>query len=423
MKVLVVGGGGREHALVWKIARSPRVTKIFCAPGNAGIAEHAECVGIKAEDIDGLLAFARANSPDLTVVGPEAPLAAGIVDAFEAAGFKIFGPGKEAARLEASKVFAKEVMQRYGVPTAAGKDFNRAEDAREYVRRLGGSCVVKADGLAAGKGVVVADSPAEAEAAVKTIMEEKAFGAAGERVIIEERLYGEEASVMALTDGETVLPLLPAQDHKPVFDGDKGPNTGGMGAYAPAPAVTAELLRRIEVEILVPTIRGLAAEGITYKGVLYAGLMLTAEGPKVLEFNVRFGDPEAQPLFCLLASDLLELMEAVLAGRLREMKPDWHPGAAVCVVLASAGYPGPSRKGDVISGLDNLPAGVVVFHAGTTLKNGRFATAGGRVLGVTGRGADVRDAIKATYKAVEKISFEGMHYRRDIGQKALKEQL
>lgn len=420
MKVLVVGGGGREHALVWKIAQSPVVKKVFCAPGNAGIAQHATCAGIKVEDIDGLLAFARSEGVDLTVVGPEAPLAAGIVDAFDAAGLKIFGPRREAARLEASKVFAKEVMLRHGVPTAKAAVFDAPGGAKEYVRRLGGPCVVKADGLAAGKGVIVAEGPAEAEAAIVEMMEAKAFGAAGARALVEERLCGEEASVLALTDGETVLPLLPAQDHKPVYDGDRGPNTGGMGAYAPAPVVTPELLSRIEQEILVPTVRGLKEEGITYRGVLYAGLMLTRDGPKVLEFNVRFGDPEAQPLLYLWAGDLVEALEAAASGSLRDVKLAWHPGAAVCVVLASAGYPGSYQKGYPINGLGNLPPDVIVFHAGTGLKNGEFVTAGGRVLGVTARGTDVYNAIRLAYEAVDRISFEGMHCRRDIGQKALR---
>ncbi|MEW6446823.1 MAG: phosphoribosylamine--glycine ligase [Bacillota bacterium] len=420
MKVLVVGGGGREHALVWKIAQSPRVEKVFCAPGNAGIARDAVCVGIKADDIEGLLAFARSEGVGLTVVGPEAPLAAGIVDAFESAGLRIFGPRREAARLEASKVFAKEVMLQYGVPTAKAAVFDSPGGAKEYVRRLGGPCVVKADGLATGKGVVVAEGPAEAEAAIAEMMEAKAFGAAGARVLIEERLYGEEASVLALTDGEAVLPLLPAQDHKPVYDGDRGPNTGGMGAYAPAPVVTAELLSRIEKEILIPTVRGLKARGVTYRGVLYAGLMLTPDGPKVLEFNVRFGDPEAQPLLYLWAGDLVEALEAVTSGNLQNVKLDWHPGAAVCVVLTSAGYPGGYQKGYVINGLADLPSDVMVFHAGTGLKDGAFVTAGGRVLGVTARGTDVYEAIRLAYQAVDRISFEGMHFRRDIGQKALK---
>ncbi|RPF47079.1 phosphoribosylamine--glycine ligase [Thermodesulfitimonas autotrophica] len=419
MKVLVVGGGGREHALVWKISQSPRVERIFCAPGNAGIAQHAACVGIKAEDVAGLLDFARREGIDLTVVGPEAPLSAGIVDAFEAAGLRIFGPRQAAARLEASKVFAKELMLKYGVPTAEAAIFDAPADAIRYVRARGGPCVVKAEGLAAGKGVVVADDPAAAEAAIRHIMEEKAFGAAGERVLVEERLAGEEASVLAFTDGETVLPLLPAQDHKPVFDGDKGPNTGGMGAYAPAPAVTPALLKQIETEILLPVVRGLRAEGIVYKGVLYAGLMLTTAGPRVLEFNVRFGDPEAQPLLYLLRSDLVAVMEAVLAGKLGEVKLDWHPGAAVCVVLAAAGYPGSYRKGDVIEGLEDVPPDAMVFHAGTAVVDGKLVTAGGRVLGVTARGPDVRAAIARAYAAVAKIKFAGMHYRRDIGQKAL----
>lgn len=419
MKVLVVGGGGREHALVWKISQSPRVEKVFCAPGNAGIAQHAVCINVKAEDIAGLLSFARSEGIDLTVVGPEAPLAAGIVDAFEAAGLRIFGPRQAAARLEASKVFSKELMRKYGVPTAEAAIFASPEAAKRYVWERGGPCVVKAEGLAAGKGVVVADDPAAAEEAIRLIMEERAFGAAGERVLVEERLTGQEASVLAFTDGELVLPLLPAQDHKPVFDGDKGPNTGGMGAYAPAPVVTPALLKQIEAEILLPTVRGLRAEGIIYKGVLYAGLMLTPAGPRVLEFNVRFGDPETQPLLYLLQSDLVAVMEAVLEGRLAEVKLDWYPGAAVCVVLAAEGYPGSYRKGDVIEGLEDLPPDVMVFHAGTAYADGKLVTAGGRVLGVTARGPDVRAAITRAYEAVGRIRFAGMHYRRDIGQKAL----
>lgn len=422
MKVLVIGGGGREHALVWKIIQNPRVEKVFCAPGNAGIGQLAACLDIKAEDIKGLLTFARDEDISLTVVGPEAPLAEGIVDVFETAGLAVFGPRQKAARLEASKVFAKEIMLRCGVPTAKAGVFDAPEPAKEYIRRLNGPCVVKADGLAAGKGVIVADDPEEAEAAVTSIMEERAFGAAGGRILVEEKLTGEEASVMALTDGETVLPLLPAQDHKPVYDDDRGPNTGGMGAYAPAPVVSPNLLRRIEAEILLPTIRGLAAEGIVFKGVLYAGLMLTAEGPRVLEFNVRFGDPEAQPVLSLLENDLVDVIEAVIAGRLRRVKLTWRPGASVCVVLAAAGYPGSYRKGDVITGLEDMPSDVIVFHAGTGLKDGRLVTAGGRVLGVTARGADVREAIDRAYKAVEGIKFEGMHFRRDIGRKALKSQ-
>ncbi|RDV84831.1 phosphoribosylamine--glycine ligase [Ammonifex thiophilus] len=422
MRVLVVGGGGREHALVWKLAQSPRVERLYCAPGNAGIERLATCVPIKATDLEGLLAFARQEKIDLTVVGPEAPLAAGIVDLWEQAGLRIFGPSKQAATLEASKVFAKTLMQRYGIPTARAAIFASPEEAKACVRSWGAPCVVKADGLAAGKGVVVAATVEEAEKAIEDMMVRRVFGAAGKRVLIEEKLEGEEASVIALTDGKAVLPLLPAQDHKPVYDGDKGPNTGGMGAYAPAPMVNQAMLERVQKEILEPAVRGLAAEGVVYRGALYAGLMLTGEGPKVLEFNVRFGDPETQPLLYLLESDLLEALEAALDGRLEEVKLSWHPGAAVCVVLAAAGYPGPARTGDEIKGLEELEdkEGIMVFHAGTRREGGRFLTAGGRVLGVTARGKDVREARERAYEAVKHISFPGMHYRRDIGLKALK---
>lgn len=420
MKVLVVGGGGREHALVWKLAQSPRVEKLFAAPGNAGMAALATCVNIAADDVDGLLALARQEEVDLTVVGPEAPLVAGIVDAFEAAGLRIFGPTRRAAAIEGSKVFAKELMQKYGIPTARAAVFEDAAEAKKYVRAIGAPCVVKADGLAAGKGVIVAEDVEAALDAVDAIMVRRAFGAAGARVLIEERLEGEEASILAFSDGERVVPMLPAQDHKRVFDGDQGPNTGGMGAYAPAPVCPPEVVKRVEEEILLPAIRGLKSEGIPYRGVLYAGLMLTAAGPKVLEFNARFGDPEAQPLLALLAGDLVEVIEAALDGRLDTVQLAWHPGAAVCVVLAAEGYPGTYRKGDVITGLGNVPSDVIVFHAGTARRDGELVTAGGRVLGVTARGADLAEAIDRAYEAVGQIHFSGVHYRRDIGQKGLR---
>ncbi|WP_027717808.1 phosphoribosylamine--glycine ligase [Desulfovirgula thermocuniculi] len=422
MKVLVVGGGGREHALVWKIAQSPRVKEIFCAPGNAGIASLARCVPIGAEDVRGLVEFARREKIDLTVVGPEAPLTLGIVDEFSAAGLAIFGPSARAAAIEGSKVFAKQLMAKYGIPTAGFAVFDDHAAARRYISEKGAPIVVKADGLAAGKGAVVCRTVEEALSAVEEIMVKGVFGEAGRRVVVEEFLEGEEASVLAFTDGETVIPMLPAQDHKQVYDGDRGPNTGGMGAYAPAPVCTPEVMRAVEEQILRPTVRAMAREGRPYRGVLYAGLMITPQGPKVLEFNARFGDPEAQPLLMLMASDLVEVMEAVLGGRLAETQVRWHEGAAVCVVLASGGYPGPYRKGFPISGLEEAASrhpGVVVFHAGTALAEGRVVTAGGRVLGVTARAESIEAAIAGAYAAVGEISFEGMHYRRDIGQKAL----
>lgn len=419
MKVLVVGGGGREHALVWKLRQNPRVQEVFCAPGNAGIASLARCVPIEAENIPGLLAFARQEKIDLTMVGPEAPLTMGIVDSFTEAGLSIFGPTARAAAMEGSKVVAKELMARYDIPTARFAAFSEAGEAYAYIRKQGAPCVVKADGLAAGKGVMVCNTVEEALQAVEDIMVKGVFGAAGSRVVVEEYLTGEEVSILAFTDGETVIPMLPAQDHKQVYDGDRGPNTGGMGAYAPAPVCTREVYQAALDEILIPTVKAMAAEGRPYRGVLYAGLMVTDEGPKVLEFNARFGDPETQPVLMLLETDLVEIMEAALAGRLSEIDIRWRPGAAVCVVLASGGYPGPYRKGYVISGLDDVPPDVVVFHAGTSLEDGRVVTAGGRVLGVTAVAEDIPAAIARAYDAVERIHFEGMHYRRDIGQKAL----
>lgn len=420
MKILVVGGGGREHALVWKIAQSPRVKKIFAAPGNPGMEGLATCVPIGAEDIRGLAALARQEGIDLTVVGPEAPLVAGLADAFKAEGLRVFGPEARGARIEGSKAFAKQVMARKGVPTAEYREFTDYAAADAYVRRLDRPCVVKADGLAAGKGVIVAERPVEALQALEDMMTKSAFGEAGRRVLMEERLVGEEASVLAFTDGETVRPLLPAQDHKQVFDDDRGPNTGGMGAYAPAPVCTPEILRRVQDEILVPTVQALREEGIIYRGVLYAGLMITPSGPKVLEFNARFGDPEAQPLLALIKSDLVDIMEAVIEGRLDEITLSWEPGAAVCVVLAASGYPGAYPKGDVIEGLDEAAQEALIFHAGTCRRNGRLVTAGGRVLGVTARGAGLGEAIERAYRAVSKIHFEGMHFRRDIGRKGLR---
>lgn len=419
MKVLVVGGGGREHALVWKLKQSPLLTKIYCAPGNGGIAADAECVPCKAEDIIGLRDFAHAEKIDLTVVGPEAPLVAGIVDLFQTSGLRAFGPNAKAALLEGSKVFAKEAMVRYGIPTAGFEVFGEVGPACRYLRSLNGPCVVKADGLAAGKGVIVADNQAEAEAAVRLIMEEKAFGAAGEAVIIEERLEGEEVSVLAFTDGQTVLPMVASQDHKRAGDGDTGPNTGGMGAYSPPPLYTPALHELVCSEVLTPLIQGLRGDGIKYRGVIYAGLMLTANGPYVLEFNCRFGDPETQVVIPRLRNDLLEVLDAVVSERLLEIELDWDTRAAACVVLASGGYPGSYESGKVIAGLEQVPPEIMVFHSGTRSYDSSLVTAGGRVLGVTALGATVGQAVRRAYQGVDSISFEGMRFRRDIAHRAL----
>ena len=420
MKVFVVGGGGREHALVWKIVQSPRVDKIYCAPGNAGIAQQAECVNIGAEDIDGLLAFAQAKKIDLTVVGPEAPLVDGIVDRFKEAGLRIFGPGKKAAQLEGSKALAKHFMAKYNIPTARYAAFSRADEAMQHVRDKVGPVVVKASGLAAGKGVMVCEHTADALDAVRSVLVDKRFGEqAGQQVVIEELLVGEEVSVLAFTDGRTVVPMIPSQDHKRVFDGDLGPNTGGMGAYAPAPIYNPELHQIVVRDILEPTVKGLAENGWDYHGVLYAGLMITEEGPKVLEYNVRFGDPETQPVLAMLDTDLIEIIEAVIDNRLDEIEIKWKHGAAVCVVMAAGGYPGSYTKGEVISGLDSAAEHAVVFHAGTAERDGQIVTNGGRVLGVTALGKNISEAINKAYSGVEKINFNAAHYRRDIGQKAL----
>lgn len=427
MRALVIGSGGREHALAWKIAQSKLCAKIFCAPGNAGISQIAECVDIKADDIVRLLDFARKERIDLTVVGPEAPLALGIVDEFIKHKIRIFGPQKRAAQLEASKVFAKELMAKYKVPTADFKIFDNPDAAKKYIEKKGASCVVKADGLAAGKGVVVAKTPAEAAAAVSTMMQENLLGDAGKRIIIEECLEGQEASILVFTDAKEVIPLVSSQDHKRIFDHDSGPNTGGMGAYSPAPAVTGGLLKEILDKIIYRAIDGLVKEGITYQGVLYAGIMLTKDGPKTLEFNARFGDPETQAILPRLKSDLLEAMLAVSEGKLSSLTRTgglkWDRRACVCVVCASKGYPGEHEKDKEIFGLEEAAKieEVVVFHAGTKKSAGKYFTNGGRVLAVTGLADTIKKAIDKTYQAVEKIHFEGMHYRRDIGFKAISE--
>jgi phosphoribosylamine--glycine ligase len=422
MKVLVAGGGGREHALVWKLRQSPRVTRLFCAPGNAGTAQLAEPVGIAANDVPRLVRFAQEERIDLTVSGPELPLTLGLMDELDRHQLRGFGPSRAAAQLEGSKAFAKDLMRRCRVPTAFYSSFTDSDDAERYIDELGAPIVVKADGLAAGKGVIVCQTVREAKVAVDEIMRGRIFGDAGDRVVIEEYLEGEEVSFMALTDGATVLPLASSQDHKRLGDGDTGPNTGGMGAYSPAPAVTAAVHEQIMSEVMQPIVRGLAARGIVYRGVLYAGLMITSEGPKVLEFNVRFGDPECQTLLLRLQSDLFEHMWAVTeGGGLAGQRLVWDPRAAVCVVLAAAGYPGNYETGKEIHGLERLrdwPNGVV-FHAGTTERDGRVVTSGGRVLGVTALGEDIAAAVREAYQAVEQIRWDGMHYRRDIGRRGM----
>ncbi|MEN6411654.1 MAG: phosphoribosylamine--glycine ligase [Veillonellales bacterium] len=421
MRILVIGGGGREHTLVWKLADSPRVEKIYCVPGNPGIGQIAECVNLDIGDNDALVRFAQNERIDLTVVGPELPLANGIVDVFAAHNLRIFGPDRQAARIEGSKSFAKELMEKYQIPTAGFRVFTVAEEAKKYVRQHGAPVVVKADGLAAGKGVVVAMTLAEALAAVDMIMCDHAFGAAGSQVVIEDFLTGEEASLLAFTDGTTIVPMIAAQDHKRIFNGDQGPNTGGMGAYAPAPVVTAEIREQVVRDILQPAIDAMRQEGCPYCGCLYAGLIITDEGPKVIEFNARFGDPETQVVLPLLATDLTVIMEACIDGQLANVDIEWRQETAVCVVLASKGYPASSHKGDVIDGIDSAEKQqAYVFHAGTAVRHDQVITNGGRVLGVTATAADIRGAVEKAYAAVKEIKFEGMQYRTDIAYRAMK---
>ncbi|HEU4964422.1 MAG TPA: phosphoribosylamine--glycine ligase [Bacilli bacterium] len=419
MKVLVVGGGGREHAIVWKLAQSPQKPELYCAPGNPGIAELASCVAIGAEDVAALADFAEREGIDLTVVGPEAPLLAGIVDAFEARGLKAFGPKKAAALIEGSKAFAKEVMERNQVPTAKYRDFTELDAALAYVRAEGAPIVIKADGLAAGKGVVVAMTLPEAEEALASMMQDKEFGNAGDKVVIEEFLTGQECTVLSFVSGDTIRMMVPSQDHKPVYDGDKGPNTGGMGTYSPVPMVDEALLQQIEETIIRPTVKGMQAVDAPFNGILYTGLMLTETGPKVIEFNARFGDPETQVVLPRLESDLLALFQSVVDGTLAEQEIEWSERATVCVIMASEGYPGSYRKGDLITGLEAAANGNgVVFHAGTKQTDAGIVTNGGRVLGVTGYGADLKAAKEQAYQMVKQIEFQGAHYRTDIAEKA-----
>ncbi|WP_303720587.1 phosphoribosylamine--glycine ligase [Malonomonas rubra] len=421
MKILVIGGGGREHALCWKIAQSPLVETLYCAPGNPGIAELAECINIGADEVDTLCEFAQAEKIDLTVVGPEVPLTMGIVDTFQQAGLEIFGPNKAAAQIEGSKEFSKNLMAKYDIPTAAYQSFTEHSDAVEYIKQQGVPIVVKADGLAAGKGVIVAMTEEQAIAAVDDIMLDQVFGAAGSTVVIEEFMEGEEASFFAFTDGKNILPLASSQDHKRVYDNDEGPNTGGMGAYSPAPVVTSELYDEIVETIVKPTIAGMAKDGCPYSGILYVGLMIKDGKPRVVEFNARFGDPEAQPLLVRMKEDIVPILKACARGELTQETLEWHDKAAVCVVLASGGYPSSFNKGLAISGLDTAAKidDVVVFHAGTSFKNGQVVNSGGRVLGVTGLGSTVKDAIDKAYQGVAVIDWQDVHYRKDIGARAL----
>ncbi len=421
MKVLVVGSGGREHSLVWKIKQSKKVEKVFCAPGNAGIKKLADCVDISATDVKKLVDFAVKNSIDLTVVGPEASLVEGIVDAFEKKGLRIFGPTQKAAILEGSKVFTKEFLAKYEIPTAKFKVFKDPKKARKYIDKVGAPIVVKADGLAAGKGVIVSSTVEDAKAAVDQIMIDKVFGDAGNKVVIEECLVGEEASFIAFTDGKSVLPLPTSQDHKPIFDNDQGPNTGGMGAYSPAPVVTNEISEFVMEKVMLQTIRGMAAEGRPYKGMLYAGLMINGDKINVLEFNCRFGDPEAQPLLMRLKSDVVDILEAAIDGKLASIDMKIDPRPTVCVVMSSGGYPGSYETGKMIRGISkaNAVPGVEVFHAGTAIEKGRLVTAGGRVLGITAVGKDLETAISRAYKGMDEIKWTGCFFRTDIGAKAL----
>ncbi len=421
MKVLVIGSGGREHALVWKIKQSKKVQKIFCAPGNGGMTRIAKCVNLKADNIKGLADFASRNKINLTVVGPEQPLAQGIVDEFQRRKLKIFGPEKKAARLESSKVFAKEFMQKYHIPTAAFKVFDNMADAIGFCKGIEYPAVIKVDGLAAGKGVIIIKNFEHASETIEQIFEHKMFGSAGAKVVVESFLEGQEVSVMAITDGKTIIPMLPSQDHKQAFEGDKGPNTGGMGAFCPAGFVDGETLEQIQEYILNPTINGLHQENIPYRGVIYAGLMLTQHGPKVLEFNCRFGDPETQVVLPLLKSDLVEIMLAAVDKRLGSVGQfEWRNGAAACVVITSKGYPDKYTTGQRISGLQNTrSAGCYVFHAGTRREDNHLVTSGGRVLGVMGMDNDLRSALAKSYNLVKRIKFEGATFRRDIGFRVL----
>jgi phosphoribosylamine---glycine ligase len=428
LRILVIGGGGREHALVWKLAQSPQAERIFCAPGNAGIADLAECINLKPADLEGLANFADDQRIGLTVVGPEAPLIGGIVDRFEARGLPIFGPATDPARIEGSKIFAKELMVRYGIPTADYWRVDSPEDAHarvnQYFADAGADArlVVKADGIAAGKGVVVASGQEEAHHAVEEMMVRRIFGAAGERLVLEECLEGEEASIMAFTDGESVVVMPPSQDHKRIFDNDAGPNTGGMGAYSPVPVIPPSTAQEVVERIIKPAVAAIRDLGIPYKGVLYAGIMVTPEGPKTIEFNCRFGDPETQAVLPLLKTDLVQIIDACVNCYLDKVEVEWKTEASAAVVAASGGYPGEYATGKLIEGLDRAAHSerCLVFHAGTREENGQIFTDGGRILSVTGLGRDLPEAVAHAYNGVRQINFEGMHYRQDIAARALR---
>jgi len=422
MKVLVIGSGGREHALIWKLKQSSHVKEIFCAPGNGGISGVAQCVDIRPEDTNGLVRFALKEMIDLTIVGPEVSLVAGVVDEFEKVGLRIFGPSKQAAQLEGSKVFAKEFMHRHGIPTANFKTFNNFSEAKQFLAKIRYPAVIKADGLAGGKGVVICQNLEEADHALDQIMVEKIYKEAGSHVVIEEFLKGEEVSIMAVSDGKHFQILETSQDHKRIFDGDIGPNTGGMGAYSPAPIVSGDYLQSIATAVIAPAIRGMEMEGNVFRGILYAGLMITETGINVLEFNVRFGDPETQAIIPRLKTDLMDIIFASLEGSLDKIRIEWETRACVCVVMSSRGYPKSYEKGKEITGLDAAASvqDTFIFHAGTEKKEGKILTSGGRVLGVTSLGNDIEGAIENAYKSVEKIKFDGCFFRRDIGAKALK---
>jgi len=422
MKVLVIGSGGREHALTWAIAKDKKVKKIFCAPGNAGTSEIAENVSISAENIDELLKFAKENDIDLTVVGPEVPLINGITDVFEEAGLKIFGPDKDASQLEGSKSFTKNLLKKNNIPTASFFETDLPEKAKEFIKNTKYPVVIKADGLAAGKGVIICANKEEANKAIEDIMIKKIFGKSGERIVIEEFLKGEEASILAFTDGNTILTLPPSQDYKKIYDDDKGPNTGGMGAYAPTPLITKKLEEKIIKKVLYPTLEGLKREGIIYKGIMYAGLMIVDGEPFVLEYNARFGDPETQAVLPLLKSNIIDLFFSTIGGNLKNEKIEINDKYAINVVLASKGYPGAYEKGKVIKGLEYFKGreDMIVFHAGTTKKGNEILTSGGRVLNVTAIDNEIESAINKVYSEINKINFEGMYFRTDIGKKALK---
>ncbi len=419
MKVLVVGGGGREHTIIWKLAQNPKITKLFCAPGNGGISGIAECVPIKAMDLDGIVTFSKENKIDMVVVAPDDPLAAGLVDKLIEAGIRAFGPVKAAAIIEGSKAFSKDLMKKYNIPTAGYMVFDNCPEALQYLDTCVAPIVVKADGLALGKGVIIAQTIQEAQEAVKGMMNDKVFGDAGSRVVIEEFIQGPEVSILAFTDGKTIVPMVSSQDHKRVFDNDQGPNTGGMGTFSPSPLYDKKLADYCMKEIFLPTVEAMNKEGRKFKGVLYFGLMITKDGPKVLEYNARFGDPETQVVLPRLKTDLLDIFEAIIDERLSEINIEWDENAAVCVIAASGGYPGKYSTGLEINGIDQAEANgeTIVFHAGTSCKDGKYYTAGGRVLGVTAVESTMDKAIEKAYAGIAKIQFEGIHYRKDIGRK------